>query len=140
MSLRVVEWRFRNKGLEGYYTRDFQPSVLAVQEGLSPEARRARELEARGYEKMPQAFKWGEKFCYAAGSVREVDPDAVKALRPSIEHDEPEWVERVKKEWQRYWNVDSTAYWSGVPLQVTLAILLNLRDRGELGVKEPRLD
>ncbi len=89
MSLRVVEWRFRNKGLEGYYTRDFQPSVLAVQEDLSPEARRARELEARGYEKMPQAFKWGEKFCYAAGSVREVDPDAVKALRPCASDDPP---------------------------------------------------
>nr|MBA3474869.1 hypothetical protein [Rubrobacter sp.] len=68
MSLRVVEWGFRNKGLEGYYARDFEPSVLAVQEDLRPEARRARELEARGYEERPLAFKWGEKFCYAAGS------------------------------------------------------------------------
>jgi hypothetical protein len=132
VNLRVVEWRLRNKGLEGYYTRDFQPSVLVVQEDLRPEARRARELEARGYEKMPHAFKWGEKFCYAAGSLREVDPDAVKALRASIEQDEPEWVRRVKKEWRGYWNVESIAYWSGVPLQATLAILLNLRDRGEL--------
>ena len=132
MSLRVLERRFRNKGLEGYYTRDFQPSVLAVQEGLSPEARRARELEALGYEKMPQAFKGGEKFCYAAGSLREVDPDAVKALRATIEQAEPEWVWRVKKEWRGPWIVESIAYWSGVPLQATLAILLNLHERGEL--------
>ncbi len=27
-------------------------------------------------------------------------------------------------------------YWSGGPLQATLAILLNLRDRGELDVEE----
>ncbi len=40
MSLRVVEWNFRNKGIESYYTRLFQPSVVAIQEGLSPEVRR----------------------------------------------------------------------------------------------------
>ena len=136
MSLRVVEWGFRNKGLEGYYARDFEPSVLAVQEDLRSEARRARELEARGYEERPLAFKWGERFCYAAGSLLELDPDTVRALRPTIEQDEPEWVERVKEEWRGYWNVESTAYWSGVPLQATLAILLNLRDRGELDVEE----
>lgn len=134
MSLRVVEWRFRNKGLEAYYTRDFQPSVLAVQEDLSPDARRVRELEACGYEKMASAFKLGEKYCYAVGSLWEVDPVSVKALRASIEQGEPGWVERVKKEWRGYWNVESLAYWSGVPLQATLAILLNLRDRGELNV------
>jgi hypothetical protein len=132
LSLRVVEWRFRNKGLEGYYTREFRPSVLVVQEDLRPEARRARELEARGYEKMGRAFKWSEKFCYAAGSLREVDPDAVKALRATIEQAEPEWVRRVRKEWRGPWIVESIAYWSGVPLQATLAILLNLDDRGEL--------
>lgn len=134
MSLRVVEWRFRNKGLEGYYTRSFRPSVLAVQEDLSPEARRARELEARGYEKIPREFKWNEKFCYAVGSLREVDPDAVKALRATIEEAEPEWVRRVEKEWRGFWTVESIAYWSGVPLQATLAILLNLRDGRELNV------
>lgn len=132
MNLRVMEWEFRNKGLEGYYARDFEPSVLAVQEDLRPEARRARELEALGYEERPLSFKWGEKFCYAAGSLLEVDPDAVRTLRPSIEQDEPEWVERVREKWQGYWNVESTAHWSGAPLQATLAILPNLRDRGEL--------
>ncbi len=103
-----------------------------VPEDLRPEARRARELEARGYEKIPRAFKWGEKLCYAAGSLREVDPDTVKALRATIEQAEPEWVRRVKKEWRGFWIVESIAYWSGVPLQATLAILLNLYERGEL--------
>ena len=136
MSLRVLEWGFRNKGLEGYYARDFEPSVLAVQEDLSSEARRARELEARGYEERPLAFKWDEKFCFAAANVEQVDPDAVRALRPTIESDEPYWVESVKNQWLAYRpNIESTAYWSGVPIQATLAILLNLRERGELDVE-----
>ncbi|MGH3085710.1 MAG: hypothetical protein ACRDSJ_00145 [Rubrobacteraceae bacterium] len=67
-----------------------------------------------------------------------MDPDAVRALRPSIEQDEPEWVERVKRERAGYWNVESTAYWSEVPLQATLAILLNLYERGDLKTDDDR--
>ena len=96
MSLRVVEWGFGNERLEGYIARDFEPSVLAVREDLGHEARRARELEAIGYDERPPSFKWDEKFCYVAASVLEVDPDAVRALRPTIERDEPEWVESVR--------------------------------------------
>jgi hypothetical protein len=129
LCLRVVEWNFRNKGIESYYTRLFQPSVVAIQEGLSPEVRRLRELEALAYETRPQEFAWAEKLCYAAVSLEEVDPATVRALRPSIEYDEPEWVRRVEAEWEGGWIVESVAYWAGVPLQATLAIMLNLRDR-----------
>ncbi len=133
MSLRVIEWDFRNKQLEGYIARDFDPSVLAVQEDLPAEARRARELEARGYEDRPLSFKWREKACYAAANVLEVDPDAVRALRPFIEQWEPEWVEWVKKEWAgRRGDIESVAYFAEVPLQATMAILENLYERGEL--------
>lgn len=136
MTMRVLEWDFRNKGLEGYYARDFETSVLAVQEDLRPEARRTRELEARGYEKRPLSFKWDQKYCYAAGSLLQVDPDAVRSLRPTIEEDEPGWVEAVKREWKGYWNIESTAYWSEVPMQAVVAILLNLEERGELEFEE----
>ena len=137
MGLRVVEWGFRNKRLEGYIARDLDPSVLAVQEGLVHEARRARELEAMGYEERPLAFKWNEKFCYVAANVSEVDPDAVRSLKLRIEEDEPGWVESVKRQWPAYRpNVESTAYWAGVPLQATVAILLNLHERGELNVED----
>ena len=85
MGLRVVEWGFRNKRLEGYIARDLDPSVLAVQEGLVHEARRARELEAMGYEERPLAFKWNEKFCYVAANVSEVDPDVLSLLKLRIE-------------------------------------------------------
>lgn len=62
-----------------------------------------------------------------------MDPDSVKALRPFIEQWEPEWVEWVKREWSGRWgDIESVAYWSGVPLQATMAILENLHERGEL--------
>ena len=87
--MRVLEWGFRSNRLEGYVARDLDPSVLAVPEDLSPEARRARELEARGYEERPLAFKWDDKLLFAAGGLAEVDPDAVRSLRPSIEGRSP---------------------------------------------------
>ncbi len=137
MSLRIIEWDFRNKQLEGYIARDFDPSVLAVQEDLPKEVRRARELEARGYEDKPLSFKWREKACYAAANVLEVDPDSVRALRPHIESDEPEWVEWVKSEWPaRRGDVESVAHFAQVPLQATMAILENLHERGELQTED----
>jgi hypothetical protein len=137
LSLRVVEWEFANKRLEGYIARDFEPAVLAVQEDLRPEARRARELEALGYDANPLGFKWREKLCYAAANVLEVDPDAVRALRPTIERDEPGWVQSVKNQWPAYRpDVESVAYWAEVPLQATVAILLNMQEGGELNVED----
>lgn len=59
MGVRVLEWEFRNKRLEGYYAHDREPAVLAVQEGLSGEARRARELEAEGYHARNQSGSSG---------------------------------------------------------------------------------
>lgn len=137
LGVRVIEWGFRNKQLEGYYARDFDPSVLAVQEDLRPEARRARELEALGYEERPLSFKWREKACFTAAKVEDVDPDAVRALRPFIDQWEPDWVEWVKREWPLYRpDIETTAYWAGVPLQATMAILDNLHGREELEVEE----
>lgn len=118
--------------MEGYFARNFDPAVLAVQEDLRPEARRARELEAEGYDERPLAFKWHEKACYAAANVEEVDMDAVRALKPHIEREESGWVERVKREWEGFRDVESVAFWTEVPIQAVVAILLNLDERGEL--------
>lgn len=129
-------WDFRNAQLEGYFARYFDPAVLAVQEDLRPEARRTRELEAEDYHKMPLAFRWHEKACYAAANVTEVDMDAVRALRTRIEREEPERVEWVKKEWEGFRDVESVAFWAEVPIQAVVAILLNLNERGELKIDD----
>ncbi len=60
--------------MEGNFARDFEMAVLAVQEDLRPEARRAREMEAEGYDERPLVFKWRQKACYTAANVLEVDP------------------------------------------------------------------
>ena len=118
----------------GLLPHDREPAVLAVEEGLSGEARRARELEAEGYHERPSAFKRREKWWFAAANVLEWIR-AVCALRPRIEREEPEWVERVRDEWESFRGVESTAFWAEVPLQATVAILLNLHERGELRVE-----
>ena len=122
--------------MEGYFARDFEMAVLAVQEDLRPEARRAREIEAEGYDERPSAFKWHHKACYTAANVLEVDRDAVRALRPKIEREQPDWVERVKREWEGFRDVESVAFWAEVPIQAVVAILLNLQERGELRTED----
>lgn len=135
MPFRVYDWRFRDESMEMLYvaTDPFRNPELeaAVEEDLTPEARMARLYEARGYYERPLAFKRRFRLCKAAARVEDVDPDLVKALRPFIEQWESEWVEWVKREWLGR-RGDIEAYWSGVPLQATVAILDNLYERGEL--------
>lgn len=66
----------------------------------------------------------------------EVDPDAVRALRSKIESEQPDWVERVKDEWESFRDVELVALWVEVPIQAVVAILLNLEERGELMVND----
>jgi hypothetical protein len=109
----------------------------AVGEDLAPNARIARLHEARGYYERPLSFKRRFRGCKAAARVEDVDPDAVRALRPFIEQWEPGWVEAVKQEWPgRQGDVESVAFFAEVPLQATMAILANLHERGELNVDE----
>ena len=66
-------------------------------------------------------------------NILEMHPNSVRALRPRIESDEPEWVEWVKSEWSaRRGDVESVAFWAEVPIQAVVAILLNLDKREEL--------
>ncbi len=136
MTLEIYEWPFRNKRLEACYTERPRPAGMAIQAGLAPSARRARELEARGYYRRPLSFKRREKLCYAATSAREVDPDAVRALKHDIEREEPGWVERVRAEWETYRDVESVSFWAEVPIQAVVAILESLNERGELSATD----
>lgn len=56
----------------------------------------------------------------------------MRALRPRIEREQPDWVERIKDEWESFRDVESVAFWAEVPIQAVVAILLNLEERGEL--------
>jgi hypothetical protein len=134
MKLRIYEWRFRDRRLEALYVEDPEPAGVALREDLSPEARRARELEVRGYYSSPLAFGRRYRFCYLAANAGEVDPDSVRALRPDIEREEPVWVEAVRRGWELYRDVERVSLETRVPLQAVIAILENFKARGELQV------
>ena len=136
MKLRIYDWRFEDRRLEALYVEDPEPAGVALREDLSPEARRARELEVHGYYSSPRAFGKCYRFCYLAANAGEVDPDSVRALRPDIEREEPLWAEAVRRGWELYRDVERVSLETRVPLQAVIAILENLRERGELPAED----
>ena len=136
MKLRIYDWRFREERLEALYVEDPEPAAVALREDLSPEARRARELEVRGYYSSPRSFGKRYRFCYLAANAGEVDPDSVRALRPDIEREEPLWAEAVRRGWELYRDVERISLETRVPLQAVIAILENPRERGELPIED----
>lgn len=75
----------------------------------------------------------GRALAEAGHDVRAMDSE--QQLEGLLDRDV---LERWRSRRSGYWNVESTAYWSEVPLQATLAILLNLYERGELKVDDER--
>jgi hypothetical protein len=65
-----------------------------------------------------------------------VDPDSVRALRPDIEREEPLRAEAVRRGWELYRDVERVNLETRVPLQAVIAILENLRERGELPAED----
>jgi hypothetical protein len=70
MRRGIYDWRFQDKQLEALYVEDPLPAGVALREDLSPEARRARELEARGYYSSPRSFGKRYQFCYLAANAQ----------------------------------------------------------------------
>jgi len=64
------------------------------------------------------------------------DPDSVRALRPHIEREEPLWAEAVRRGWELYRDAERVSLETRVPLQAVIAILENLRERGELPAED----
>jgi hypothetical protein len=135
MKLRIYDWRFRDRRLEALYVEDPEPAGVALREDLSPEARRARELETRGYYSSPRAFGKRYRFCYLAANAGEVDPESVRALRPDIEREEPLWAQAVRRGWELYQDAERVSLETGLPLQAVVAIVQNLEVRGELSAR-----
>ncbi len=135
MKLRIYDWRFRDRRLEALYVEDPEPAGVALREDLSPEARRARELETRGYYSSPLAFGKRYRFCYLAANAGEVDPESVRALRPDIEREEPLWAQAVRRGWELYQDAERVSLETGLPLQAVVAIVQNLEERGEFSAR-----
>lgn len=106
---------------------------MAIQPKLSREARRAREIEAHGYQ--AQLPKTNRRFCTWPDSLDSIDPVSVGAQKRYVEKMEPEWIERVKREWEMYRDEVSTIFWSELPPETVRAILEILRARGEIDTR-----
>ena len=120
--------------VEAYYYGKEGLSLMAVQPDLSDNARRAREIEAYGYHIRPPYGR--EKFCTWPDSVEDIDPLSVRAQKRCVEHMEPEWLDRVKREWEGRYDEASVVFWSELPPETVHAILEILWERGEIGSPE----
>lgn len=78
----------------------------------------------------------GRRFCIAPRELAEIDPVSVSAQRRFVESMEPEWVERVKNEWETYKDEVEVIYWSELPPETVRAILTILFERGEIALPE----
>ena len=107
---------------------------MAVQPDLSRAAKRARELEIWGFWVRPPVG--GQHLGVRPRNLAEVDTLSVGAQRRFVESMEPEWVERVKLEWEFYGDEESVVFWSELPPETVRAILSILCERGEIGPSE----
>ena len=130
MPLRVREHDLGGNNLEAYYTEHPSPATLAVQPGLAPRVREAREVEGHGYYRRPP--KGGRKFCFGPRWRHDYDVGAINAIRCVIDDLKPEWVAEVREAARMSNETRWIAAWCELSEQVVVAILENLKDRGEL--------
>ena len=130
------ERAFTNERLEAFYTERLDPPLFVTRPDLSAEARRAREMEIRGYRTGGAVMPPGRVrfFMYACETPSEVPPQSVAAIRAVVADMEPSWVASVA-EARRYADCPRVvAAWCEIPLQAVMACLEVLRQRdGERG-------
>lgn len=128
-EFEVRELRFTNPEFEAFYSEFDEPGTLAVRPWLPDAAKRARELEARGYYLWtarllrgffgPVVGKMGESraFMHRVEDPRDVPRSSVRAIGSVIEEMEPGWVE-ASAEARRYADDPRVlAAWTEIPLQ-----------------------
>src|SRR3954464_906161 len=133
MSLLEVDVRSLPEGLPGAYTEfvDGVPPALLVSIDLPYEDREALEAEAECY--LIRGPRAKRKFCYAPRSMEEMNYERVRALRRGIEQKRPDWVERISLALRIDDNdIYKIIAYSGVPPYPAVAILVNMKERGEL--------
>ena len=104
---------------------------MVVQPHLSDSAKRAREIEAEYYHRKTPLG--GQRFCTWPTCVEEIDGLSVRAQKAFVEEMEPEWLERVRREWEGRYDEASVVYWSELPPETVRAILEILYERGDIG-------
>ena len=126
---RIEEFYLGEPDLGAYYT-EFPVSAMAIQPDLQNITREARELEAHGYHRRPP--RSGRKFCFAPRDPYDFDEVAVNALRSVVDDLQPSWVEEVREATRISNDTRWIAAWCELSPNVVVAIIENLKARGEL--------
>ena len=126
---RIEEWDLGSNHVEAYYT-EYPYSAMAIQPDLRNSTKQARELEAHGYYRRPP--RSGRKFCFAPRHAHDFDDVAIGALRSVVDDLQPSWVEEVKDATRMSNDVRWIAAWCELSPNVVVAIIENLKARGEL--------
>lgn len=134
MTVRVEEYDLGGMPLEAYCVFATNFAALAVDPTLLPAVKRAKELRAYGDWIKPPPVE--DKPYLAANEVDQVDYAGVRATRRVVTELEPEWVERVKGECAVTNDIKVIAGRCELDLIAVLAIIENLRERGELPTPE----
>lgn len=125
----IEEFYLGEPDLEAYYT-EFPVSAMAIQPDLQNTTREARELEAHGYYRRPP--RSGRKFCFAPRHAYDFDDVAIGALRSVVDDLQPSWVEEVREATRISNDTRWIAAWCELSPNVVVAIIENLKARGEL--------
>lgn len=132
--LEVDEYDFANDRLGGLYTEYPRtlPPGLVLDRDLAHEEREAIEMEAECYA-CRRSPRGGRMYFHEPESLETMNRQRIMACRKVVEADRPDWVERIRFALRIG---DNDTYkiiaYSGVPPYPAVAILENLRDRGEL--------
>lgn len=131
MSLEIDEFDI-GKGVDAFYFHDpdYGIQAMAVRTDLDLPDRDSLEVEARGYCRRPP--KRGEKFCLTPRHPYDFDPNAIAAIRCVVEEIRPGWTKEVKDAARISNDTRWIAAWCELSPNAVVAIIENLKARGEL--------
>lgn len=137
-ELRIRDFDLGGGGIEAYYFELEDVRAMAIVPEVEPERRRMWELVAQGMERVP----WTTRqligtttpettgfYFFGPGSGRGADPLAVNAIAKVIAELEPEWILDIVDARLVADDPRIIAAWSGVPIEVVLAVLGDWRTR-----------
>ncbi len=131
MGLRTKKRSLGGHGARAYYTEHPRPALMALEHDLSPSDEEALLVEGEGYfRKRPP--KGGRKFCFSPRHPYDFDPNAILAIRSVVDDLRPEWVKEIKEAARMSNDPRWIAAWCEMSVQVVVAILGMLRERGEI--------
>lgn len=132
IELKVIEHSLGGNGVGGYfYTDHLTCSGVAIEPDSPEAAKLAYEVEAYAYNET-RPPKGGRKFILESRDVENLDANAILAIRSVIDDLRPGWVEEVKDACRFADHPRVIAGYCEMSIAVVVAIIENLKARGEI--------